>query len=79
MHHVRFCVFIALVAICLCGCFSGKKSAEGVTFRQLVRRLADPQNLARLDLPGTSLLSSSDPTGGNDDYNHPLRPGPAGW
>ncbi|MFH1969241.1 MAG: DUF2961 domain-containing protein, partial [Verrucomicrobiota bacterium] len=79
MHHVRFFVFVALAAIGLCGCSPGKKSAEGVTFQQLVSRLADPQNLARLDLPETSLLSSSDPTGGNADYNHPLRSGPAGW
>ena len=79
MHHVRFLVFVALAAICLCGCSPGKKSAEGVTFQQLVNCLADPQNLARLDLPETSLLCSFDPTGGNSDYNNPLRQGPAGW
>ncbi|MDD5679362.1 MAG: DUF2961 domain-containing protein [Kiritimatiellae bacterium] len=50
-----------------------------MTFQQLVSRLADPQGLARLDLPDTTLLSSYDPTGGNSDYNHPLRQGPEGW
>ena len=67
MHHVRFFVFVALAAMGLCGCSPGKKSAEGVTFQQLVNRLADPQSLARLDLPETTLISSSDPTGGNGE------------
>ncbi|MBU0715148.1 MAG: DUF2961 domain-containing protein [Verrucomicrobia bacterium] len=79
MYHVRFFVVVALAAICLCGCFPGKKSTERVTFQQLVNRLTDIQSLARMDLPETSLLCSSDPTGGNGDYNHPLRQGPAGW
>lgn len=79
MRQIRFFIFVVLIAIGLCGCFPGKKAAEQVTFRQLVDRLADLQSLARLDLPETTLLSSCDPTGGNDDYNHPLRQGPAGW
>lgn len=79
MRHFKFVVCAALAAVCLCGCSPGKNPAYDVTFRQLVDRLADPRNLARLDLPETHLLSSSDPLGGNDDYNHPLRSGPPGW
>ncbi|MFH1476703.1 MAG: glycoside hydrolase family 172 protein [Verrucomicrobiota bacterium] len=79
MRYVMVFVSAALAAVCLCGCYSGKQSAPDVTFQQLVGRLADSQSLARLDLSETTLLSSFDPTGGNTDYNHPLRPGPAGW
>ncbi|MDO9543373.1 MAG: DUF2961 domain-containing protein [Kiritimatiellia bacterium] len=79
MYHGRLFVLVALAAVWLCGCAPGKKSAERLTFQQLVNRLTDIQSLARLDIPETKLLSSYDPTGGNADYNHPLRTGPAGW
>lgn len=79
MHNTRFFVFVALAAIFIAGCLPGHKSTDRVTFPQLVNRLMDLQSLARLDLPGTTLLSSYDPAGSNDDYNHPLRQGPAGW
>lgn len=68
---------ITLVMMFMLGCQS--KTGELVTFQQLVGRLADLQSLARLDLPETTLISSFDPTGGNSDYNHPLRQGPEGW
>ncbi|MBI2441071.1 MAG: DUF2961 domain-containing protein [Lentisphaerae bacterium] len=45
----------------------------------MVERLSDPQSLAQLDQPETALITSYDPTGGNDDFNRPLRLGPQGW
>ena len=71
-------VLIMSAGFVLSGC-SPRPAGEAVTFRQLVGQLADLQSLARLDVPGTALLSSYDPAGGNDDYNHPLRQDPAGW
>ena len=41
--------------------------------------LTNDLNIARLDSPAGHLVSSFDPTGGNDDFNHPLRQGPEGW
>ncbi|OGV42977.1 MAG: hypothetical protein A2X46_00035 [Lentisphaerae bacterium GWF2_57_35] len=35
--------------------------------------------VARLDSPGSSIITSYDPSGGNEDYNHFLRKGPEGW
>ncbi len=45
----------------------------------LIRRMADPLEIARLDRPGAALIASTDPTGGNDDFGHFLRDGPPGW
>lgn len=61
----------------LAGC--SRRPSEVLPTAELVRRWADPGSLARLDLPDTALISSVDPTGGNEDYNHPLREGPEGW
>ena len=45
----------------------------------LLAQLADPLLPARLDPPGARMTSSFDPTGGNDDFNQFVRPGPPGW
>lgn len=44
-----------------------------LTWADLVRQLADLDRIARLDVPGTSIITSFDPSGGNDDFNHFLR------
>ncbi len=50
------------------------------TWADLIQQLADPGRLARLDMPSSALISSCDPTGGNDDFNNFLRPGRTpGW
>ncbi len=49
------------------------------TYRQILDRMADPYLIADLSQPGSMLFSSSDPTGGNDDFGHFLRNGPSGW
>jgi hypothetical protein len=48
-------------------------------WRSFSEQLTDRLRLARLDLPTSRLLSSADPTGENDDFNHYIRRGPAGW
>lgn len=50
-----------------------------VSLRSLAERLTDPGALAKLDVPPVRLFSSHDPTGGNDDFSHPIRIDPDGW
>ena len=53
---------------------------EPVSVASLARRLADPLEPARLDVPGAILHSSWDRTGENDDYGFFLRPSSTpGW
>ncbi len=67
-----------LLAAVLAGC-GGREAREPVTFDSQLQVLTDPLALCRMDRPGAALASSFDPAGGNDDFNHPLRPGPEGW
>jgi hypothetical protein len=50
-----------------------------MNYRQMLSRLTDLDYIARLDVPGTAIITSFDPTGGNDDFNHPLRVTDDGW
>ncbi len=53
---------------------------EVITWADLVRQLANPERIARLDVPSSALISSSGQAGGNDDYNNFLRPSQTpGW
>ncbi len=61
----------------LMGC--GRAPAERVEWHDLIRDLLDTDRIARMDTRTAFLVSSSDPTGGNDDFNQYLRPGPDGW
>jgi hypothetical protein len=61
------------------GCRPAPPPGEPVAFEDLIRRLAQPERMARLDVPGTRLISSFDPAGSNDDFNHFVRKGPPGW
>lgn len=63
---------MAGLAALLYGC-GGPPSGDPVTVATLAERLSDPLWLARLDQEDTRLHTSSDPTGGNDDYGHFLR------
>ncbi len=58
---------------------SCSKPGEIVPYETLLDRLLDPSLMARLDEPGAHVVTSFDPTGGNNDFNHVLRPGPEGW
>ena len=54
------------------GC-GGGPAGEPATVASLAERLADPLWLARLDQPDTTMHTSHDRTGGNDDYGTFLR------
>lgn len=58
-----------------CGC----RPQQPVELPDLISRLADPDFIARLDAPDTIFTASTDPAGGNNDFNNYLRPGPPGW
>jgi hypothetical protein len=77
MELFRKIIKIAMCFLCLAGCRQAPQ--RPVAFSDLVARLTNETVLARFDQPGGKLLSSFDPTGGNDDFNHPLREGPDGW
>ncbi len=66
-------MFIALgLLLGAWGC--GFRSGGGaLAWADLVRQLADFDRIARLDVPSSSIITSFDPAGGNDDYNHYLR------
>lgn len=57
----------------------GDRQGPERPWRDLVRQLADPGYIARLDVPASHLVSSAGQRGGNDDYNHYCRKGPEGW
>lgn len=73
----RTCV-VAVCAMALCGC-GGGSSEPPVTFSDLLGTLTNNDSIARLDVPEAAIVTSFDPAGGNEDYNHFLRDGPAGW
>ncbi len=70
-------IFPFLLILAVCGCSPRVRSQ--ITFTQLLHQLADTTRIARLDEMETSIISSSDPTGGNNDFNRPLRVASDGW
>lgn len=73
-------VIMAAATVLFQGCWptaGGKR--DSIAYRQLLEPLQSLDYLARLDVPETEILTSSDPTGGNDDFNHPLKTGHDGW
>ena len=70
---------ISLVSLLVAGCSRAPDPAETAFWRARVATLADLDGLARLDAPTGGIVTSCDPSGGNDDYNRPLRIGPDGW
>ena len=50
-----------------------------MAWADLIRQLAEPDQLARLDMLDAPIVTSVDPSGENNDYNHFLRKGPDGW
>ncbi len=70
----------AVAVVCLAmlsGC--GGPSGPALTFSGFLSDLTNSVSIARLDVPGTEIITSYDPAGSNDDFNHYLRKGPAGW
>ncbi len=78
---MRGCRFLALAALACglawsgCGC----RPRQPVELSDLISRLADHDFISRLDVPDTQFTASTDPAGGNNDFNNYLRPGPPGW
>ncbi|MBN1270383.1 MAG: DUF2961 domain-containing protein [Kiritimatiellae bacterium] len=60
-----------------CSRMSGPKVER--TWVDLIARLTDVERAARLDTEPGQLITSYDPTGGNDDFNRYVRKGPPGW
>lgn len=63
---------LALIALALAGGCGGadRPAPDARPWRAFVRDLADTGRLASLDVGGTRLISSFDPTGANDDFNN---------
>jgi len=75
--HVRS--GLALLLLLAMSCSRAEPPKDPITFEALVRELADTDRMARLDTTPGRILTSVDPSGGNDDFNHPVRKGPPGW
>jgi hypothetical protein len=71
--------YIPLFCLSLIGCAGSGSNPSGVSWLDLLGNLTNSEIIARLDSPTASIITSFDPTGGNDDYNHFVRKGPAGW
>jgi len=75
------------IVIALCGagilalgsCSRSQKEETRLPWIELVEELIDLERAARLDVPGAKMISSYDRTGGNDDFNNPIRNGEDGW
>ncbi len=67
---------LSLLPVWLTGCGGVRQE---VNLEGLLEQLGDPLLPARLDVPAAYMASSFDPTGGNEDYNQFVRPGPPGW
>lgn len=65
------------LTVLLAGCLW--KQPQRLTWVDFLPALTNVQLLARLDVPGTQVITSFDPSGGNEDYNHFVRKGPKGW
>ena len=61
------------------GCSRPTSTQKYFSWSDLIRQLVDINRIARLDTAPTSIITSYDPTGGNNDFNHFVRKGPPGW
>lgn len=71
-------MWVGLGALAI-GCGGRDGIDSSVEWHDLIRSLLDTDQVARMDTRTAFLESSTDPTGGNDDFNQPLREGPDGW
>ncbi|MFC1497446.1 glycoside hydrolase family 172 protein [Verrucomicrobiota bacterium] len=73
-------VSLCMLAVMLMfGCSS--RSGEEFTgaYTKLINEMTQDDRIARLDVPSSSIITSYDRTGGNDDCNNYIRKGPKGW
>lgn len=77
-HRSAFFILFLLPVLLSCS----KPTAplrEPISWAELIRELALVDRIARLDVPGTTIITSYDRTGGNDDFNTFAGKGPPGW
>jgi len=75
----RFALLNAALLTLLASCSRPAAQLEPITWVGLIHELIEVDRLARLDRPSARIVTSVDPTGGNNDYNHFVRSGPPGW
>ena len=83
MHSLPAIVYrqgpLLAAAFCLLGCGVSNPPPAARTWHDLLDELVEFDKWARLDQPGSKMIASSDPSGGNADYNNYVREGPDGW
>jgi len=67
------------VGVLLMASCRGRDSGPVMSWSMLAERLIDPSGLARIDGLSTEILTSYDPSGSNEDYNHYVRKDSDGW
>ena len=75
----RVILLTVLTVLGLSGCSRSQTPENTTTWGELIDQVASTEHVARIGIPGTRLLSSADPTGGNDDYNHDHGISSDGW
>ncbi len=79
VQSLRGGVVLFSVALGLAGCGRAQRGPADITWADLLGRLTNTMLMAQLDAPDTGILTSYDPAGSNDDYNHFPAKGPEGW
>ena len=72
-------LFTASFCLLLSACSWFGPSIPGPAWSELLGRLTNTVAMARLDTLPSGIITSYDPAGSNDDFNHYLRKGPPGW
>ncbi len=73
-------IFTGLVLLALLtNCTRRKPSSYDITYSELIQQLTNTLDMANLSEPGVEILTSYDRSGGNDDFNHPVRETGDGW
>ncbi len=75
--RIAVCLSFCLATILLSGCLREKRAP--LTWADFLGAVTNLDHVARLDVPSSTLTSSADPSGGNEDYNQFVRKGPRGW
>ena len=68
---------LGISLLLLSGCLRGKETP--LRWSNFLAPLANLDHVARLDVPGSAMIASTDPAGGNEDYNQFAGAGPKGW
>lgn len=71
------CLFLVLA--CHSGCGRLAEPQCVLSWSDLINDLIDVDRIARLDTIPSAIITSYDPSGGNNDFNHFIRKGPPGW